>query len=123
MTERETLEETRRWRVAKIGAVLAEAGLPAYEMNHLATNPFNDPVRQPGYAAASWKDHPDCVFTEWIDSFFGHGSNWRYGCDRIMRALRDAGYTVEEPGACGPINEQIRTHDYMRVTRPAREPE
>lgn len=115
MTETETPEETTRWRVRKISDVLARAGLPEYKMASAPVSHLGDPVRQAGYLVQSREFTPDCVYAEWIDHWFGHGTAWRQGCGRVMRALRDAGYTVEEPGACGPVGE-YRTHDYMRVT-------
>ena len=111
----ETPAETARWRVGKIGGVLARAGLPAYRMASAPVSPWGDPVGRAGYLVQSREFTPDCVYVEWIDHFFAHSAAWRRGNERIMRALRDAGYTVEEPGACGPVG-QYTTHDYMRVT-------
>ncbi|HEV2343686.1 MAG TPA: hypothetical protein VGS97_06320 [Actinocrinis sp.] len=111
----ETPAEKARWRVNKISDVLARAGLPTYKMDTFATSPLADPVRQAGYAVCSYED-PDCVYVEWIEHWFGRATTgWRYGCERVTRVLTDAGYTVEAPGACGPVGE-YRTHDYMRVT-------
>ena len=107
--------ETARWRVNKIGDVLARAGLLPYKM---ASNPgpFGDPVGQAGYLVRSWEGDPDCVYVEWIDHWCSRATtSWRYGCERVTRALTDAGYTVEAPGECGPVGEYT-THDYMRVT-------
>lgn len=117
MRDRETPAETAHWRVGKIGEVLATAGLPAYNMAWSNVSPLGDPVERAGYLVQSRDFTPDCVYAEWIDHYFAHGAAWRQGCDRIMRVLRDAGYTVEGPGECGPVGEYT-THDYMRVTRP-----
>lgn len=111
----ESAAETARWRVSKIGYVLAKAGLPRYEMDSRATSPLSDPVRQPGYLVCSYETDPDCVYVDWIDRWLGKAPAWRI--EQVLRALRDAGYTVEEPGACGPVGP-YRTHRYMRVTRP-----
>lgn len=111
----ETPAEKARWRVDRISYVLARAGLPAYKMAWFNVGPLSDPVQQAGYAVCSWEGDPDCVYVEWIDHWLSHNPNWRYGCDRVTRVLTDAGYTVEAPGACGPVAE-YRTHDYMRVT-------
>jgi hypothetical protein len=55
------------------------------------------------------------VYVEWIEHYFGPAPTRRI--EQVMRALRERGYTVEEPGACGPVGP-YRTHHYMRVTRP-----
>lgn len=111
----ESVAETNCWRVNKISDVLARAGLTAYKMRSGHVSPFADPVERSGYLVQSREFTPDCVYAEWIDHYFGHGTAWRCGNERIIRALRDARYTVEEPGACGPVG-QYKTHDYMRVT-------
>lgn len=115
MTEHETPAEKARWRVGKIGAVLAEAGLPAYDMHFMPVAPWGDPVRQAGYLVCSYETDPDCVYVDWIDHYLGRAPAWRI--EQVMRALRDAGYTVEEPGTCGPVGPYT-SHNYIRVTKP-----
>lgn len=117
MADPETPAETTRFRVWKIGDVLAGAGLPAYKMASMPVSHLGDPVGQAGYLVQSREFDPDAVYVEWIDHYFGHSAARHRGNERIMRVLRDAGYAVEEPGACGPVGE-YKTHDYMRVTRP-----
>jgi hypothetical protein len=107
----ETPEETRRFRVGRIGFVLARAGLPEYKRNFFATSPFADPVLQAGFAVFSRAQDADCVYTEWIDHWFGRGDGWRAGTARIIQALEAEGYA-------GEVLTQPHLNGFVRVTRP-----
>jgi hypothetical protein len=110
-----TTEETTRWRVGKIGAVLAKAGHSASEMETVAISHLGDPVRRPGYTVCSRAGEHDCVYVEWIGPYMQRGDRWRHETGRLAQTLRDAGYTVE-----GPLPRGSNWTDGMlRVTRPA----
>lgn len=110
----ETPQETTRWRIGKIGAVLAQAGHPAFKMETAAISHLGDPVRQPGYTACSRAGEHDCVCVEWIDRYMERGNRWRHETSQLAQTLRDAGYTVE-----GPLPRGSNWTDGMlRVTRP-----